>query len=109
MNNNFDLLDKKGNNIIHKLVKSNNSKILKETLESLIEKGDLQKLINQKNYYGYTPLHIAINKENQSFAQILINNGADIRILTDNGYSIKWIEEKQKKIDSLKIIGIRFL
>ena len=32
MNNNFDLLDKKGNNIIHKLIKSNNSKILKKTL-----------------------------------------------------------------------------
>ena len=102
-------MNKKGNNIIHKLVISNNSKILKETLESLIEKGDLKKLINQKNYYGYTPLHIAINKDNQSFAQILINNGADTRILTDNGYSIKWINEKEKKIDSLKIIGIRFL
>lgn len=109
MNNNFDLLDKKGNNIIHKLIKSNNSKILKKTLETLIEKGDLKKLINQKNYYGYTPLHIAINKDNQDLAQILINNGADIRILTDNGYSAKWIKEKQKKIDSLKIIGIRFL
>ena len=69
----------------------------------------MKKLINQKNYYGYTPLHIAINKDNQDLAQILINNGADIRILTDNGYSAKWIKEKQKKIDSLKIIGIRFL
>jgi hypothetical protein len=52
-------------------------------------------------------LHIAINKNNQSFSQLLINNGADIRILTDNGYSIKQI--KEKKIDSLKIIGVRFL
>jgi len=107
MNNNFNLLDKKGNNIIHKLVTSNNSKILKETLENLIEKGDLIKLINQKNYYGYTPLHIAINKNNQPFAQILINNGADIRILTDDGYIIKQINEKKKC--SLKIIGVRFL
>ena len=107
MNNNLNLLDKKGNNILHKLVKSNNSKILKETLEILIENGKLQNLINQKNYYGYTPLHIAINKHNQSFSQLLINNGADIRILTDNGYGIKQI--KEKKIDSLKIIGVRFL
>ena len=107
MNNNLNLLDKKGNNILHKLVKSNNSKTLKETLEILIENGKLKNLINQKNYYGYTPLHIAINKHNQSFSQLLINNGADIRILTDNGYSIKQI--KEKKIDSLKIIGVRFL
>lgn len=107
MNNNLNLLDKKGNNILHKLVKSNNSKILKETLEILIENGKLKNLINQKNYYGYTPLHIAINKHNQFFSQLLINNGADIRILTDNGYSIKQI--KEKKIDSLKIIGVRFL
>jgi ankyrin repeat protein len=107
MNNNLNFLDKKGNNILHKLVKSNNSIILKDTLENLIENGKLNNLINQKNYLGYTPLHIAINKNNQSFSQLLINNGADIRILTDNGYSIKQI--KEKKIDSLKIIGVRFL
>jgi ankyrin repeat protein len=107
MNKNFNLLDNKGNNILHKLVKNNNLLILKETLENLIEKGKIKNLINQKNYYGYTPLHIAINKNNQSFSQLLINNGADIRILTDNGYIIKQI--KEKKIDSLKIIGVRFL
>lgn len=107
MNKNFNLLDNKGNNILHKLVKNNNLLILKETLENLIEKGKIKNLINQKNYYGYTPLHIAINKHNQSFSQLLINNGADIRILTDNGYGIKQI--KEKKIDSLKIIGVRFL
>ena len=107
MNNNLNFLDKKGNNILHKLVKSNNSTILKDTLENLIENGKLNNLINQKNYLGYTPLHIAINKNNQSFSQLLINNGADIRILTDNGYSIKQI--KEKNIDSLKIIGVRFL
>jgi len=107
MNKNFNLLDNKGNNILHKLVKNNNLLILKETLENLIEKGKIKNLINQKNYYGYTPLHIAINKNNQSFSQLLINNGADIRILTDNGYVIKQI--KEKKIDSLKIIGVRFL
>lgn len=107
MNKNFNLLDNKGNNILHKLVKNNNLLILKETLENLIEKGKIKNLINQKNYYGYTPLHIAINKNNQSFSQLLINNGADIRILTDNGYGIKQI--KEKKIDSLKIIGVRFL
>ena len=107
MNNNFNLLDKKGNNILHKLVKSNNLKMLKETLEILIEKGKLKKLINQKNYSGYTPLHIAINKNNQYLSQLLINNSADIRILTDNGYIIKQI--KENKIDSLKIMGVRFL
>ena len=107
MNNNFNLLDKNGNNILHKLVKSNNSKMLKEILEILIEKGKLKKLINQKNYSGYTPLHIAINKNNQYLSQLLINNSADIRILTDNGYIIKQI--KENKIDSLKIMGVRFL
>ena len=52
-------------------------------------------------------MRLYYHKNNQSFSQLLINNGADIRILTDNGYSIKQI--KEKKIDSLKIIGVRFL
>jgi hypothetical protein len=110
MNNNLDSLDEDGNNIIHKLVENNDSKILKEGLETLIEKGELKKLINQKNYTGYTPLHCAITNHNQSCAQILINNGADTRIPTDDGYRVKWAEErKQKGGGAKKIVGRRFL
>ncbi len=117
MNNNLDSLDIEGNNIIHKLVENNDSKILKEGLETLIEKGEIKKLINQKNYGGYTPLHCAITNHNQKCAQILINNGADIRIPTDDGYRIKWAEEKTQvggkntsNYDkNRKIVGKRFL
>ena len=114
MNNNFNSLDDNGNNIIHKLVKKNNSKILKDKLEILLEKGKLKKLVNQKNYFGYTPLHCAIKNYNQECAQILINNGADTRIITDNGYQVKWVKDKSQKggefQNSLKeITGIRFI
>lgn len=110
MNNNLDSLDDNGNNVIHQLVENNDSNVLKEGLETLIEKGDLKKLINQKNYIGYTPLHCAITNHNQQCAQILINNGADIRIPTDDGYRVKWTEEKKQKGGSnKKIIGRRFL
>ena len=110
MNNNLDSLDEDGNNIIHKLVANNDSKILKESLKTLIEKEELKKLINQKNYTGYTPLHCAITNHNQDCAQILINNGADIKIPTDDGYRVKWSEEKdQKGGNSKKIVGKRFI
>ena len=75
--NNINLLDKEGNNIIHKIVENNDSQILKQSLKTL-KKKELLKIINQKNYIGYTPLHCAITNHNQECAQILINNGADI-------------------------------
>jgi ankyrin repeat protein len=114
MNNNFNSLDDNGNNMIHKLVKKNNSKLLKEKLEILLEKGKLKNLVNQKNYFGYTPLHCAIKNHNQECAQILINNGADTRIITDNGYCVKYVEDTSQKggkyqNSSKEITGIRFI
>ena len=114
MNNNFNSLDDNGNNMIHKLVKKNNSKILKEKLEILLEKGKLKNLVNQKNYFGYTPLHCAIKNHNQECAQILINNGADTRIITDNGYYVKYVKDTSQKggkyqNNSKEITGIRFI
>ena len=106
--NNINSLDEEGNNIIHKIVENNDSQILKQSLKTL-KKKELLKIINQKNYIGYTPLHCAITNHNQECAQILINNGADIRIITDDGYQVKWAKEKQQKGGNLKIIGIRFI
>lgn len=119
INNNLDSFDNDGNNIIHKLVETNDSTILKEGLETLIEKKKIKKLINQKNYTGYTPLHCSITNNNQECVQLLINNGADMKILTDDGYYIKWIDNKlqkggknhnsSKKIIYKKIICTRFI
>jgi ankyrin repeat protein len=114
INNNLDSFDNDGNNIIHKLVETNDSKILKEGLETLIKKKKIKKLINQKNYIGYTPLHCSITNNNQDCVQLLINNGADIKILTDDGYYIKWIDNKSQKGGkdynaSKKIICTRFI
>jgi len=111
---NDKLLDSKGNNIIHKLVYKNNSKILKKKLETLFEKEELKNLINEKNYMGYTPLHCAIKNNNQECAQILINSGSDTRLITDNGYQVKWVKDKsQKGGDFQKSLkentGIRFI
>lgn len=110
MNDNFNSLDDNGNNIIHKLVYKNNSKILKK----LLEKRKLKNLVNQKNYFGYTPLHCAIRNNNQECAQILINGGSDTKIITDDGYQVKWVKDKSQKggefQNSLKEIkGIRFI
>lgn len=114
INNNLDSFDNDGNNIIHKLVETNNLKTLKEGLETLIEKKKLKKLINQKNYTGHTPLHYCITNNNQECIQLLINNGANTKILTDDGHCVKWIDNKSQKggktyNPSKKIIGMRFI
>jgi ankyrin repeat protein len=96
----------KGNNIVHELVDNyNKNEIIKE-LENLMEKEELIKIINQKNFKGLTPLHCAIKNNNQECAQQLINYGANINIPTNDGYIIKWFHQKG---GNTKITGKRYL
>jgi ankyrin repeat protein len=92
-------------NIIHNLVENNDTKTLSDYLNKLQKKGKLNKLINEKNDDGMTPLHTAIAKNNQEIADELINYGADIRIPTDTGYRIKFVKQTNNK----KIYGNRYL
>ena len=98
MNNNLETIDQDGNNIIHKLVQNYNSKILTNSLETLLEKGELFDLINSKNFKGDTPLHCAVKNNNQECAQKLINYGASVDIVSNKGYKIKWSDKQNKNI-----------
>lgn len=115
MNNNLNSLDEEGNNILHKLVQNNDNKIITKSLETLLEKGELFDLINQKNFKGDTPLHCAIKNNNQKCAQNLINYGASVDIVSNNGYKIKWDNKKgggsvdENKNLNKKIVGKRYL
>ena len=96
----------KGNNIIHQLVENYDKNNIVKDLELLMEKEQLIKLINEKNFKGLTPLHCAIKNNNQECAQHLINYGANINIPTNDGQQIKWFEQKggAKKITILKYL-----
>ncbi|GGD04897.1 ankyrin repeat domain-containing protein [Hyunsoonleella pacifica] len=64
-------------NLWHLAVKQNSLNLLK-----LLE--GLNVPINQKNKYGYTPLHIsAMKSKDNTVLQFLLNKGADKRIQTD--------------------------
>lgn len=75
--------DKKGENIIHKAVKSRNAKFLQLTLDTYCvqtDKNNLAISINSKDNYGYTPLHYAMLQKNSGLVQIFLDEkyNADI-------------------------------
>ena len=70
--------------------------------------GNIDNIVNIKNKYHMTPLHVAVNTKQQKIAQTLINYGADPNISDINGNIIKWQNKNMsgggKKI---KITGFR--
>lgn len=60
-----------------------------ETLKMLLDipKLKAQGLLNQKNFKGIAPLHVACCNMQRPHIELLINAGADINQLTDSGHS----------------------
>jgi ankyrin repeat protein len=92
MLNSINGCDPRKNTILHKLVESNNIGYIAEFLTVAKNKGELNNIINKKNCFGYTPLHLAVMNNNQIIAQLLIDYGADKNIPTPDGYSIQNID-----------------
>lgn len=77
-----------------------NALLIKDTLEQVlysIEKGDNKRAIqlcysmknlNAKNSKGWTPLIVAVYNNNYSMVEYLINRGADITIVNNNGTNL---------------------
>ncbi|ULY68544.1 ankyrin [Chlorella virus XW01] len=96
MLNSINGSDPRKNTILHKLVESNNISYITEFLIIAKNKGELQNIINKKNCFGYTPLHLAVMNNQQIIAQLLIDYGADKNINTPDGYSIEHIDTPTK-------------
>lgn len=104
----LEFIDEEGNNIIHKLIENDDEKI-KLKLNYILEKGELDNLINSKNYNGLTPLHCAIYNKNQKCAKLLIDYGANINIPTDYGEKITWIDNQKGGANKKKLLGKRYI
>lgn len=71
-----------------------------ETVKRLI---DLGEDVNKKSL-GMTPAIFAARYNKAEILQLLIDNGADLRIKSDKGYSVKKYAKLSKAIDALGVI-----
>lgn len=105
---NLNIKDKKSSNILHHLVDLGDEKLVENFLEKAILTGNIDNIVNTKNKYQMTPLHLAVDSNQQKIAQTLINYGADPEILDINGNIIKWQNNVQTGgSKKFKITGIR--
>lgn len=71
-----------------------------DTVKRLI---DLGEDVNKKSL-GMTPAIFAARYNKAEILQLLIDNGADLRIKSDKGYSVKKYAELSKAIDALGVL-----
>ena len=104
----LNIKDKNSSNILHHLVELGDENLVNNFLEKALMTGNIDNIVNIKNKYHMTPLHVAVNTKQQKIAQSLINYGADPNISDINGNIIKWQNKNMsgggKKI---KITGFR--
>ncbi len=60
--------------------------------------------MNAKDYFGYTPMHMAITKNNKDIIRLLINAGADVNVMDQMGSSLLHQAIEKKNIEIFKMI-----
>ena len=81
--------DNNNNNILNLIIKRNNIKLMKNTLEKLLKYGSLSDIINKPNNQGNTPLHLAVKNNRVPLTNILLDYGAIKAIPNINGNTIQ--------------------
>ena len=102
-------IDENNNNILHHTVASGNYNMVKRVLEIADNKNQLYLLINEYNEDGLTPLHIAVRRNLQDIAELLIYFGADKNIPDNNGQKVIYVPEQTGGNNNRIIYGKRFL
>ena len=90
--------------ILHKASSLNLYEESREILEIIIKyltKYEFISYINQKNKAGFTPLHYACYNGNIKLIKLLINNGADINIINNNGLNVLHMASQGNKTTPL--------
>jgi ankyrin repeat protein len=95
-------------NILHKIVESFELVYIKEILNIIAKKGQLEQIINQKNNEHETPLHLAVKLERHDVAEILSHHGADKNIVNKDGLVVRCMP-MQGGGQKIKITGTRKL
>lgn len=83
----FDCIDDDGNNICHQIASYGDYNFFKKLYKSNNPKWE--NILNQRNYQGKTPLHIAVKNDKQKLAEQFIKLGADTNIIDVEGKSCK--------------------
>ncbi len=86
----YTILNEKasGNNLLHFSSQNRDPRVLKKLLQIT----DLD--VNAQNSIGFTPLHTAVYSGNINNAELLIHNGANLKLKDKNGLSVlDWCEE----------------
>lgn len=103
----LNYVDDNHNNILHHIVSSGDELMVINFLEVAKMKGNLEGIINKYNNEGKTPLHIAVSKNHQIIADILVKYGASKDITDDKGQKVVWVPEQ--KGGGQKIYGKRYI
>lgn len=80
----FTLRTGTGNSSLHQAVYSNYFPVITSYSPAVISKILTPELINSRNFFGETPLHIAAKNSTARTINILLENGADISLLNKN-------------------------
>jgi ankyrin repeat protein len=98
----INIQDNNKENILHKIAKSNNTECLSKFIDRLtgvntewnrldnknisenFKKESMALLINEQDKTGYTPLHYAVLGGNVRMVDLLLKNGADIMLATED-------------------------
>lgn len=112
-NNQNNILDEEGNNIIHLTVKQGTPCTLFNLLLELKKNKTLNEFIDQRNYSGNTPLHLCFknNKNTQELIEILLYFKANPNIPDMNGNKVKFVHNQNGgSSNSFSVVhGTRYL
>ncbi|MDW5289475.1 ankyrin repeat domain-containing protein [Formosa sp. PL04] len=85
--------------LIHKLIEEGEPELLEELLNTST------KMIDVQDDEGNCPLHLATYAYNQTFTRLLINAGADVTLINNDGYNI--INKMHPDISSENILLLK--
>ncbi|GHT02131.1 hypothetical protein AGMMS50276_31760 [Synergistales bacterium] len=83
----LNIEDSYGENLIHKIIRSNNSFYAQPMFE-MMNPSQKTKLINKKNKEGENPILLAVKQQNENMVEILINNDVLLDVKDNDGKTL---------------------
>jgi ankyrin repeat protein len=96
------LLDDRNKSLLH--YSDNKPEVMQQIIHKIKKDTKLEYLIDQKNMYGNTPLHYAV-ETSDAVTKILLKAGANTNILNDAGFSVVGGVQTKEAYELLKDTG----